>query len=1628
MLRRLRNRGENVTALGRNSEQASLRGDSEDSEVPTSKSLALPFHSGSAPGNSPRVHSQNDSQSVAGDSTLVETAASALDHDHPSNRDKGIEDDPLGLSLIYGAPNSDVDIIFVHGLGGSSYRTWSWERNRNNFWPAWLRHEQGLSHFRFFSFGYNANFHDSNNPLSILDFSKSLLLHMRTYRQEDESSCIGTKPIIFIAHSMGGLVVKKALIVGKHDDHYSSMLSKVHGIMFLSTPHRGSSHAHALNTLLSIMIGSSSKVYVSELESSSTSIEDIREQFRAICSSWKLVSLYESLPTKLLPGVKRMIVSKDSGVLDYPQEISGPVDADHHTVCKYHSRLDPNYLLVANLLREMTQNIISQVTLPIQRDFIDDDKRVRLRNILGVWGDVQEDLDRNLFQAFPDSCQWLHHQDSFIHWLNTTDNCHRILCLTGLPGTGKSTLAATTVDYIRKAHTERSCQYYFFVESQPTKRSLTHCLKVLVFQLAISYPALANQLLELHRSSGFSAASQKFQVIWKTIFQEIIFKFDFDCTLHWVIDAVDEADTPKLLAAHFTQMEPRSSIKILLLTRPMEDVTGLIKARLSTSKIETISIESTINDIQRYVRSLVHEILPDDKPTQETIIEQITKNAQGSFQWAKLTLESLRNNWHTADDIKLALNSVHEEMQSLYQRMLDSVKKQPPKLQSIAFIVLAWALCGFRPLSIAELSVALKPDHDGFTSLSDTVVQICGQFIRVDNDTISLIHNTARQFLLQTSSTIEEYLGTGTCHDHLAITCLRYLCQDHWRQTLSRLDEDDVSHGDRLINIYSKYPLLHYSLNHWSFHVSNAISGASAIVTLLHLFCGKFILQWIHAVSLSNNIQLIPRAARDVEAWIVRTRKNSSDTNLSVTLDSTELLFLEEWTTDLIRVTGKFGPDLLRKPSAIYKNVPPLCPESSIISRTYNRGINSFITVKGLSVEGWDDRLARLPFGPNGYASKIRCTDVYILTLMSHPGTVIMWYRETCSEARRLEHGEWVTILETNKTGSLAATSGRITLRVWDLSTGQQLFSFMKSSPARVLSLEFINSDAELAIGYDDCSVISISLESSKESVIFIREDPGLYMSYMRSARFMALSSDRTYIAIGFLGRPVEVWDMSLSKNSEPRICIRAADKCLDEGDPFNSPDAILWHPNCSSVFILYHDTTIVMWDLVDDEQVEFGDTKAREIVLNYDGSLLLTSNNNGCISIWALPKLNLIYHLESEGFVRDLSFSPDSRHIYDVRGSSCNIWAPATLVRPNEGDSEEISSNFELSEPVYAHDHAISQSKVTALAIDDEDEYFCCGRDDGSVSIHSIMDGKRVRKVTNHSTSADIICIGWSSSRRYLASGDDSGKIIVKRLLLKGDEKFAVFPNAELRVDDGIFQLLFDPEETLLLISTKSSDIIWGIHSKKVSYKKTWERAPGRMWLNHPQQPGWLVQLWPNHQLILQWADLEPPTAGTSDTLPVDDKQDFSDFVSFNSVISPDDEETVTSVVSSINNYLIVEIIPHYYSLKTGSGAKWGLVSLKDLVSLGHISAEYKTLFHLDPEIQHILGCYHDRLVFLDHMNWVCTWKIGSDTGLIRRLFFLPRDWINALSLSPLAFSKKGTLLCAVGGDVAIVQYPRGF
>lgn len=98
--------------------------------------------------------------------------------------------DPIGLTLVYSPGDGTIkaDIVFIHGLGGTSRMTWSKDRNIRLFWPGeFLPLENELCQTRIFTFGYNADVKSgSRTSSSILTFAKDLLFDLN-YALADET-------------------------------------------------------------------------------------------------------------------------------------------------------------------------------------------------------------------------------------------------------------------------------------------------------------------------------------------------------------------------------------------------------------------------------------------------------------------------------------------------------------------------------------------------------------------------------------------------------------------------------------------------------------------------------------------------------------------------------------------------------------------------------------------------------------------------------------------------------------------------------------------------------------------------------------------------------------------------------------------------------------------------------------------------------------------------------------------------------------------------------------------------------------------------------------------------------------------------------------------------------------------------------------------------------------------------------------------------------------------------------------------------------------------------------------------------------------------------------------------------
>ncbi|KAL2831521.1 Alpha/Beta hydrolase protein [Aspergillus cavernicola] len=259
-----------------------------------------------------------------------------------------------GLAVIHEPPQAEVDIVLLHGLMGDAYRTWH-HRDPDVYWPRdFLIHD--FQDARIMVFGYDVAVWHPWNQVSQgwLSGYAADLLGSLSGRRDDKTR---TRPLLFIAHSLGGLVVQQALISARESrtDHLQDIETRTVGICFLGTPHRGTNLAtwgERFARVLNIFKPVNCQI-VSLLGPRSKALHEMRRSFHNILEKRKdegsrirIVCFYETVPM-----VRSCIVSEDSATID--GEPSYPIFANHVDMVRFGSRQDNGYMSIVREIHHL---------------------------------------------------------------------------------------------------------------------------------------------------------------------------------------------------------------------------------------------------------------------------------------------------------------------------------------------------------------------------------------------------------------------------------------------------------------------------------------------------------------------------------------------------------------------------------------------------------------------------------------------------------------------------------------------------------------------------------------------------------------------------------------------------------------------------------------------------------------------------------------------------------------------------------------------------------------------------------------------------------------------------------------------------------------------------------------------------------------------------------------------------------------------------------------------------------------------------------------------------------------------------------------------------------------------------
>lgn len=1242
----------------------------------------------------------------------------------------------------------------------------------------------------------------------------------------------------------------------------------------------------------------------------------------------------------------------------------------------------------------------------------------------------EDDLEYFIDRRLEGSCTWILSHHAFQTCLENTARSPEILWFRGPPGAGKSVVSAFIVQHLRFLGLR--CQFYFFRHGNQDRTSLSGLLKSLAFQLASQVPEYRRRLTKL-AENGFNAQKAESRVLWQKLFVQSLFAVNIAAPLYWVIDGLDEADSPQTLLNLLSGLSNADlPLRLIFISRETQFLSTAFHRLATTITTQKIPFDDSGQDVRLYVEKEIEFIhaMPELKTH---IFNTIMRMADGNFLWVHLVLKEIMMCISEAD-IEKALKELPPELEPLYARMGANVASQiRPVDLDLAKTILAWALCSRRPLTLQELSRALQPEYRPI-DLSHTVKQVCGEFVSISaKGNVTMIHETAREYLTKTADA-RLFIATPEAHYAAFRKCMSNLST-----TNPRIRSDHTK----------SQPFLLYAATSWAYHLelSSAYRDRDSLVLLAIFLQSPSVLTWIECLAVAGELRVLVLASKALTRFLdKKARVDSEESPLTHQLQEKDVV--KQWAVDLTKIVGKFGTHLAAYPRSIYTLIPSFCPRDSILRHRFAPGNqktpSSGLELSGFSNSAWDDNIATFSVRNDSQPIVIKALDNYFAILVAD-GMVILYHALTCQESRRFRHGERVLHMEFNEVGDKLVTYGYRTTKVWNVAAALELSCVHNPSGTKALAITFTSNSTVVLGCFEDRTIRQWSfLDTSGTASRWedVLGDAQFGSNHHNSPRSASFNQQGTQVALAYRGFPLSVWAVDF-----PGFVGRCERPGYAGELIWTEVEKVGWNPTTGHVVGTYTDSHFFKWHPTDHDYHELS-VPALDIVCSRDGNLLVTTSGDGTLRIWNFHHFAMIYQLSCKTPVTDISFDPESRRLYDLRESYCNVWEPNSLIRYTETDdrASETSSakgssgNMSMASEVSAD----MLEPITALALNRVTSAYCAGNDGGLLT-YSAAGSEGVVELSQGFMTVDHIV--WSADGTCLATSDLSGKVTVTAV-----DGTSTVPKArpifQTSTHEGIQQILLSQSATHLLVCSPQFVQLWSVSTKRLVATVPHPNKSIR-WADHTQDD-LLLCFGFSDVRIFRWTDLKEVNTLYIDRRLIDDRQqttredrpgafrldstdwplsphDFDSSVD-KTFLTPDGSTVLVQTSQSCDHHRRRKqfMILRMSALAADNSAKEITASALP----EHIRAriEIPLGFLGNNSIKGLWGfsAGHPEsavLAFLDKDFWVCTGLLNGDGEVaVKRYFFLPRDWLNIESLELAAVTEEGTFMCPRNGEIGVV------
>jgi ankyrin repeat protein len=398
------------------------------------------------------------------------------------------------------------------------------------------------------------------------------------------------------------------------------------------------------------------------------------------------------------------------------------------------------------------------------------------------------------------TCCWILKHPQYVSWVSTQDTT--ILWITGHPGCGKTILSAYLTEHLDTQGTERhELVCCFFCDDKiATQRDAKAILRSIIYQMLRHRRYLLRHVKAAYDIQG-SQLVHSFEALWNIFIA--ITSDDRSGPINVVVDAIDECEEKtrvrfldaitKLVHQAKVASDPLPNcIKFVITSRPSlsmsYDFNEFWRNRLPMEESQA----GISKDLQLVIKRRVNEIVERcgcTPKTKEFLEQALYSQAGQTFLWVKIILRCLETSLlASTKDFQNILSTLPQDLEVVYENFLRSI---PTENQALATKILHVLVGSPRYLTLEEMNILLTIETDHRTvadveadcqpSIGRTVQGILGPLIRVSESKISLVHQSAKEFLLDLATRPEHPLASTFGVDEtkaaliLASSCISYL-------------------------------------------------------------------------------------------------------------------------------------------------------------------------------------------------------------------------------------------------------------------------------------------------------------------------------------------------------------------------------------------------------------------------------------------------------------------------------------------------------------------------------------------------------------------------------------------------------------------------------------------------------------------------------------------------------------------------------------------------------------------------------------------------------------------------------------------------------------------------------------